>query len=67
MTIEAELRLPGALLQGRDMDAIEHQLQAYRVLPAEAEQRRWRMDPDAPGGYILTYVLVVPRATGPQE
>lgn len=60
LTIQGELRLPGTFLQGRDMDVIEGQLYAYGLLPVQAEQRRWRMDPDVPGGYIMTYVCVLP-------
>jgi hypothetical protein len=55
MTIHGELRLPATFLRGQPMDDIERLLQALGVLPAQPQQRRWRMDPDAPGGYILEY------------
>ena len=59
VTIQAELRLPAVLLQGRDMDAIEQRLQAAGLLPMQAQQRRWRMDAEHPGGYVLTYEVTL--------
>ena len=42
------------------MDAIEHRLHGYGLLPVQAQQRRWRMDPEAPGGYVLAFSCVLP-------
>ena len=60
ITLQGELRLPSAFLQMRDVEVIERQLQSYGLLPVQAEERRWRMDPDAPGGYLLQYTFVLP-------
>ena len=60
VTIQGELRLPAAFLHGQAMDAIEHQLCAAGLLPAQAQLRRWRMDPEAPGGYVLAFTCVLP-------
>ena len=60
VTIQGELRLPAALLQGLAMDAIEHQLCDAGLLPLQAQQRRWRMDLEAPGGYVLAFTVVLP-------
>ena len=59
ITIQAELRLPAALLQGRDMDAIEQHLQSAGLLPAQAQRRRWRMDAEHPGGYVLMFEMTL--------
>jgi len=60
ITITGELTLPQILLQRWTMPALEAQLQALGVLPAGAEQRRWRMDTDTPGNYRLSYTLTLP-------
>ena len=60
VTIQGELRLPGAFLHGQDMDAIEHLLQDYGLLPAQVRERRWRMDPETPGGYVLAFSYALP-------
>lgn len=60
VTITGELRLPAAFMQERSMEEIEQQLCDAGVLPAQAQERRWRMDHDYPGGYILMFTLVVP-------
>ena len=31
------------------------------LLPVQVSERRWRMDPVAPGGYILTFTVTLPR------
>jgi hypothetical protein len=62
VTLQGELRLPSAFLQRGDMEEIERQLQSYGLLPVQAKDRRWRMDPDAPGGYLLQYTFVLPEA-----
>lgn len=58
-TIQGELRLPGAFLQGQPMEVIERQLQTCGLLPARVETLRWRMDHEHPGGYILMFTLAV--------
>ena len=60
VTLQGELRLPAAFLQGRDMEAIEHQLRDWGLLPSTARERRWRMDPEAPGGYVLAFTVTLP-------
>ena len=60
LTIQGTLRIPRAFLQDLPMDAIERRLQAYGLVPIQATDRRWRLDHDAPGGYILTYTFVLP-------
>ena len=60
VTIQGELRLPAALLYDQAMDAIERQLHGYGLLPVTAVSRRWRMDPEAPGGYVLAFSFVLP-------
>lgn len=62
VTIQGELRLPAVFLQGIDMDEVERRLRAYALLPMQARERRWRMDTDVPGGYILTYTFTLPVA-----
>ena len=59
-TIQGELRLPATFLQGRDMEAIEHQLRDWGLLPSTARERRWRMDPEAQGGYVLAFTVALP-------
>lgn len=59
ITIHAELRLPPAFLQHADLEEVEHRLRAYHLLPAAAAQRRWRMDPAVPGGYVLTFTFAL--------
>ena len=59
-TIQGELRLPAVLFQGRDMDTLEQQLRAWGLLPVAAQARRWRMDPEAPGGYVLAFTVALP-------
>ena len=60
LTIQGELRLPAALLYDQPMDAIERLLHDAGLLPVEARERRWRMDPEAPGGYVLAFTCVLP-------
>ena len=60
MTIQGESRLPAALLYDQAMDAIERQLHEAGLLPAQAHERRWRMDPEAPGGYVLAFTVELP-------
>jgi hypothetical protein len=55
--IQGELRLPAAFLQGQEMDVIERRLYKYGMLPVQARARRWRMDAENSGGYILQYTL----------
>jgi hypothetical protein len=38
---------------------LEQDLRNAGLLPAHAEQCRWRMDTDCPGGYVLTYTVVL--------
>lgn len=59
LTIQGELRLPQAFMQGRIMDAIEQDLQGYGLLPPRARERRWRLDHEHPGGYVLMFTLAV--------
>jgi hypothetical protein len=54
--ITVELHIPAALVA---MDTIEKLLRANGFIPEHAEQLRWRLDTDTPGGYILTYVCEV--------
>lgn len=58
--IHGELRLPATFLQGRAMPEVESQLQAAGLLPREAQHLRWRMDLEAPGGYLLSYSVLLP-------
>ena len=67
VTITGELRLPAAFLQGQAMDAIERLLHDAGLLPREARERRWRMDPEAPGGYVLAFTVVLPWPHAPEE
>lgn len=62
-TIVGELRLPSALLESHDMEAIERLLHAAGVFPGQAQDRRWRMDHERPGGYVLSYTV----ALAPEE
>ena len=59
-TLQGELRLPATFLHGRVMDAVEQELRDWGLLPRQAQERRWRMDPDAPGGYVLAFTCVLP-------
>jgi hypothetical protein len=59
VTIQGELRLPAPFLQGREMDVVERELQGYGLLPGQVGERRWRMDPEAPGGYILAFTCAL--------
>jgi hypothetical protein len=59
VTIQGELRLPAAFLQGQDMDAIELRLLGYGLLPKGARERRWRMDAENPGGYVLLFTFAL--------
>jgi hypothetical protein len=60
MLITGELLIPGPLMQGMVMPDLERQLQAYGLLPVQAEQRRWRMEPETPGSYRLSFVFNIP-------
>ena len=60
VTLQVEVRLPAALLQGRAMDAVEQELRDWGLLPRQAQERRWRMDPEAPGGYVLAFTVAYP-------
>ena len=63
ITFQGELRLPATFLRATpefNMEEIEWQLQRYGLLPVQAQDRRWRMDPDTPGGYLLQYAFVLP-------
>jgi hypothetical protein len=62
MTITGDLLIPQTLMQGVSMPDLERQLQAYGLLPVQAEQRRWRLDAEFPGSYRLSFVLTVPVA-----
>jgi hypothetical protein len=55
-TITVELHIPAALVA---MDIIEKVLRANGFIPEHAEQLRWRLDTDTPGGYVLSYVCEV--------
>lgn len=59
LTIQGELRLPAAFMHDKHLDAIEHQLQAAHLLPVAVQERRWRLDPERPGGYIFTFTVVL--------
>jgi hypothetical protein len=59
LTITAELGIPALLLTGRTMPDVEVVLQRAGLLPSQAEQRRWRMDPETPGAYRLTFTVTL--------
>lgn len=59
VTIQAELRLPAAFMHDKHMEEIECHLQDAGLLPAQARERRWRMDAEHPGGYVLTFTCVL--------
>jgi hypothetical protein len=65
LTIQGELRLPGVFLTDHGLDACKQLLETWGVLPPHAEQRRWRPDAEAPGNYVLTYVVVLPAQEAP--
>jgi hypothetical protein len=60
LTIAAELRLPGPCMQGGDMAAVERFLAEVGLMPPGVTARRGRMDPETPGGYILSFRYTVP-------
>jgi hypothetical protein len=62
-TITGDLLIPPALMQRYAMPDLEHHLQAAGLLPATAEQRRWRMDFETPGHYRLTFSVTLPLDT----
>ena len=47
------------------MPAIERQLQRAGLLPVHVQACRWRMNPDAPGGYVLTFTVGLPVEVAP--
>jgi hypothetical protein len=59
LSITGDLGIPAALLIGRTMPDVEVVLQRAGLLPSHAEQRRWRMDPEAPGAYRLTFTVTL--------
>jgi hypothetical protein len=54
--IAVELHIPAALVA---MDTIEKVLRANGLIPDHAEQLRWRLDTDTPGGYVLMYLCAL--------
>lgn len=66
LTVQGELRLPAAVLQGQPPSEVERRLQGYGLVPAQASERRWRIDTDTPGGYVLTYTYVLSPAPEPE-
>jgi hypothetical protein len=60
LTITGDLSIPARLLTGRTMPDVEVVLQRAGLLPSQAEQRRWRMDPETPGAYRLTFTVTLP-------
>lgn len=59
VTIAGELRLPAAFMHDKHLVELEHQLQTAGLLPGNAQNRRWRLDVESPGGYILMFTCVV--------
>jgi len=60
LTLTGDLRIPALVLLGRTMPEVEVLLQRAGMLPSQAEQRRWRMDPETPGAYRLSYTFTLP-------
>lgn len=65
ITIQAELRIPQAFMQGDLMEDIERRLHGYGLLPVQAHDLRWRMDPESPGGYVFQYSFTLPGGGAP--
>lgn len=61
LTIQSELRLPAAFMHDKHLPEIEGQLEDYGLMPLEAQNRRWRMDHEHPGGYVLTFTFALAR------
>jgi len=59
LTITADLGIPALVFMGRTMPDVEVLLQRAGLLPTQAEQRRWRMDPETPGAYRLTFTVTL--------
>lgn len=59
LTIHGELRLPAAFMHDKHLEELERQLQGYGLLPLTVQDRRWRLDPESPGGYVLQYTCVL--------
>lgn len=59
ITIQGELRLPQAFMHDKHMHEIERSLQGYGLLPMHAQERRWRLDHEHPGGYVLTFTCAL--------
>jgi len=60
LTLTGDLGIPAFVLLGRTMPEVEVLLQRAGMLPSQAEQRRWRMDPETPGAYRLSYTFTLP-------
>ena len=60
VTIQGELRLPAALLYGQAWTPSNASSTATACSRSQARARRWRMDPEAPGGYVLAFSFVLP-------
>jgi hypothetical protein len=65
LTLTGELSLPAHVLLGRTMPDVEVLLQRAGLLPSQAANRRWRMDPDTPGAYRLTFTVTLPEEAAP--
>jgi hypothetical protein len=59
-TITGELLIPGAVMQAYDVPDLERRLRNVGLLPIQAVDRRWRMDPDTPGHYRLMFRVPFP-------
>jgi hypothetical protein len=60
LSIQGELRVPSGCMQGGNMEDVERLLQEAGLMPATVTERRWRLDHDSPGGYIVSFVWTVP-------
>lgn len=63
LTIQGELHLPGVFMHDKHLEEIERQLCDYGLMPVQARERRWRLDHESPGGYVLSFRFPLPETS----